>query len=77
MALTRSFRISDAQQHKLNRLAETLGISPNATVGQLIDNAEIQTQTVEKLRAVTKLPGKNNSRSAQVLAGQSATAVNV
>jgi hypothetical protein len=73
MALTRSIRITDEQRHKLHQLAETLGISPNATVGQLIDYAEVRPVTT--MAAVPKLSGKENSRSAQNVVGTSATAV--
>lgn len=72
MSHTRTVRLSDGQRRKLKQIAEALGISPNATVGQLIDNAEIQ--PVQTMAAVPKLPSKANGRSVQ-LSREDATAI--
>ncbi len=69
-----SFRISDAQRRKLRALATALEVTPNAAVGQLIDNAQIA--IVTRHEAVATLPAqKNNRRDAKVSQGPSITAV--
>jgi|688.fasta_scaffold613587_2 hypothetical protein len=48
----RGFRISHEQSHRLNALADTLGISPNKTIGLMIDNAKIKQVSREEPVAV-------------------------
>ena len=66
--------LTEAQKAKLRQLASTLGNSPNAIVGQLVDNAAIG--IVTRHEAVATLPAqKNNRHDAQNLTGSSITAV--
>jgi predicted transcriptional regulator len=58
-----SVRLTDSQRTKLRRLAQALGRTPNHTLGQLIDNAEIV--VVPRREAGATLPGMKNSDSAK------------
>nr|AGC72352.1 hypothetical protein [uncultured bacterium A1Q1_fos_2004] len=67
---------TDGQRVKLRQLAEALGASHNATLGMLVDNAQIV--LVPRQEAVSTLtPGqtRNNRHDAQNLTGSSVTAV--
>jgi hypothetical protein len=73
MASVTSVRLTDCRRQKLRQLANALGISPNAVVNQLVDNAQIA--VVNRSEAVAALPGMNNRHDAQVSQGLSVTAV--
>jgi hypothetical protein len=63
MAATRSFRLTEGQRTKLQQLAQVLGRTPNHTLGQLIDNAEIV--VVPRREVGATLPAIKNSDSAK------------
>ena len=65
--------LTDSQREKLRQLAATLGTSPNATVGQLVDNAQIA--IVTRHVATATLVGKNDRRDASTLSQTSITAI--
>jgi predicted transcriptional regulator len=69
MAGTTSIRLTDSQRARLYHLAKTLGTSPNATVGQLIDNAEI-VPVIRREAVPTFHSGKADNRNALVSQGQ-------
>lgn len=74
MTHTTSFRLTDEHRSKLQQLADALGTNRNATMQQLIDNAQIV--PITRHEAVATLPGKTDNRhSAQVSEASGATAV--
>jgi hypothetical protein len=73
MAITTSFRLTEGQRAKLHQLAQVLGRTPNHTLGQLIDNAEIVVVPRKEIGAT--LPAIKNSDSASDLRNRSAITV--
>lgn len=66
--------LTDGQKQKLRQMADELGTSYNATLGMLVDNAQIV--PITRHEAVATLPGKTDNRhSAQVSEASGATAV--
>jgi hypothetical protein len=65
--------LTDSQKEKLRQLAETLGTSPNATIGQLVDNAQIA--IVTRHVATATIVGKNNRHDAKVSQASNAMTV--
>ena len=64
-----TFRCTEAQRNKLQALAAGMQLKPASVLARLIEDAPVQPVQVQGLKLA-----KNNSR-AQVLTGQSATAV--
>lgn len=75
MAHITTIRISDAQKQKLQQLADTLGISPNATVGQLIEHGQIAIVTKPEAVCTLTPRKKNNRHDAKVVQSSNVTAV--
>lgn len=64
---------TDSQRAKLRQLAEALGTSHNATLGMLVDNAQIV--LVPRQEAAATLQGIKNGDSASDLRNRSAITV--
>ena len=72
-AVNTGIRITRGQYERLDTLAKALGVTRNAVVGQLIDNAQIA--HVQRQEAVPSL-FTNNNRGAQGSQATGAAVVN-
>lgn len=63
MAATRSFRLTEGQRTKLHQLAQALGRTPNYTLGQLIENAEVVIVPRQEVAATLQVQEKTNGKT--------------
>ena len=70
LGVNTGLRLTNLQLEKADRLAASLGISRNKTIGLLIEAAEVQTKASVLVGEI-----KTNRRDAKEFSGQSITAV--